>query len=257
MRKLRSLAILTAFLVLFTAGCSSKAADKTNAAGPTAFKDGTYTASGLPDEDGWTPELSITMVEGKITAVTYDEIAAVRKSLSAEYQRTFRENTKNELTALYAKMQENLIKSQDPAAIDSVAGATEALEHLKALAQKALSDAKEGALYKDGDYKATGTADDKGWTPIVAITVKDGKIQAVHYDEVSAMVFKSKSTDTAYIEGFKKEKSIDLLNVYDTLQRTLLEKQAPEKVDAYTGATAAHDRFVTLAAQALQKAGKK
>ena len=256
MKKRRSLAILTAFILLFTVGCSNKAANEANA-GPIALKDGIYTASGSADETGWTPELSITIGDGKITAVTYDEIAAARKSLSAEYQRTFRENTKNELTALYAKMQENLIKSQDPAKIDSVAGATEAVESLKALAQQALAQAKEGTVYKDGDYKATGTTDDKGWTPIVAITVKEGKIQTVHYDEVSSKVFKSKSQDTAYIDGFKKEKNIDLLNVYDTLQKSLLEKQTPEKVDACTGATAAHDSFVTLAAQALQMASKK
>lgn len=256
MKKRRSLAILTAFILLFTVGCSNKAANEATA-GPIALKDGTYTASGNTDEQGWTPELSITVGEGKITAVTYDEIAAVRKSLSAEYQRTFRENTKNELPALYTQMQENLIKSQDPAQIDSVAGVTEAVENLKALAQTALAEAKDGTGYKDGDYKATGIADDKDWTPIVAITIKEGKIQTVHYDEVSSKVFKSKSQDTAYIEGFKKEKSIDLLNVYDTLQKSLLAKQMPAKVDACTGATAAHDSFVTLAEQALQKASKK
>ena len=257
MKKLRSLALVAACTLAFSTGCSPKAAEQANASGSAAPKDGTYSVSGQPDERGWIPELELVISGGKITGAVYDEVAAVRKSESLEYQRTFRENTKKDLSAVYTALQTSLVQSQDASKIEAVAGATQASESIKALAAAALKDAKEGDLYKDGDYKATGSLDDKGWTPIVAITVKDGRIKAVSYDEISSKVFKNKSKDSTYINDFKAQKKIDLTAVYEALQEALIAQQDPTKVDAYSGATHAHDSFVALAAQALQEARKK
>ncbi|MGE5630507.1 MAG: FMN-binding protein [Caulobacteraceae bacterium] len=108
------------------------------------------------------------------------------------------------------------------------------------------------AGFKDGTYTAKGTADERGWTPEITITVSGGKITDVKYDELSGD--KKKSTDAEYGDAFKKAKNIDIAAVYDTLQKSLVEKQDASKVDTYTGATGASNSFIKLATEALAQA---
>lgn len=260
MKKTLSIALIVVLMLSLAVGCAPKAAPAAPAAAEApqaaaaAFKDGTYTAKGEADERGWVPEITVTVKDGKIADVKYDETTGLKKSQDEAYKKAFMDQKQVDLLKVYAEMQNGLIEKQDITKVDAVTGATGSFESFKALAAKALEGAKDGDKYKDGDYKAAGTEDERGWTPMVSINVKEGKIAAVTYDEVSSKQFSNKSTDAAYREAFKKNKNVDIVAAYEALQKSLIEKQDPTKVDAYAGATHAYDSFVALAAKALEQA---
>lgn len=112
----------------------------------------------------------------------------------------------------------------------------------------------EAVTYKDGTYQAEeADFDDHGWKGQIEIKVEGGKITEVNYDEVN-QEGKKKSEDTEYQENFKQQKNVDLTDVYETLEKGLVEKQDPNAVDTYTGATGTTQKFKTLANEALKEA---
>lgn len=120
------------------------------------------------------------------------------------------------------------------------------------------STPSSAATYKDGIYKAEApNFDERGWKGTIEIKVEGGKITAVTYDEVNQKDGHKKSEDDGYKTAFKDKKGIDLVNAYDTLEQGLIDKQDPDKVDTYTGATGASTSFKTLAKQALDAAKSK
>jgi major membrane immunogen (membrane-anchored lipoprotein) len=115
----------------------------------------------------------------------------------------------------------------------------------------------ETAAYKDGTYTAEEKEfDDHGWKGQIEIKVEGGKITEVNYDEVN-QEGKKKSEDTEYHKRFKEQKNVDLLDAYETLEKGLVEKQDPDAVDTYTGATGTTEKFKTLAKEALKEAQSK
>ncbi|OGO78258.1 MAG: hypothetical protein A2Y23_15620 [Clostridiales bacterium GWB2_37_7] len=254
MKRLFEFALISVLIATLTTGCTQKTAEPTVAEVPKALKDGTYTAVGTIDQTDWIPEITLTIAQGKIASVEYDETAAIKKSENIDYQKSFKLQKNIDLLAVYANLQNSLIKNQDVSKIDTIAGATKSVENFKTLTASALSNAMDGSQYKDGDYSATGVKDDKNWTPIVTLTVKAGKITAVKYDEISSKVFKNKSLDIAYLAKYKEESKLDLAEVYNDLQMSLIEKQNTDEIDVITGATLARDNFVKLAAEAMQQA---
>lgn len=115
----------------------------------------------------------------------------------------------------------------------------------------------ETAAYKDGTYKAEEPKfDEHGWKGQIEIKVEGGKITEVNYDEVN-QEGKKKSEDTEYHKRFKEQKNVDLLDAYETLEKGLVEKQDPDAVDTYTGATGTTEKFKTLAKEALKEAQSK
>lgn len=257
MKKLIILVIITALITSTSTGCKQNSNEKTASTGPRILLDGTYTARDNTSDKLWMPEIKLTIAGGKITNVLYDETTAMRKSEDIEYQRNYKAQKNIDLLNVYAVMQNSLIKSQDPNKIDTVAGATKAVQNMKALAAAALKDAKAEGKYKDGDYKAKGDMDEMFWTPSVEITVKDNKIATVKYDEISSKVFKYKSLDKAYIARFKQLKKVDETAAFAALQKSLVDKQDPAKVDTMTGATSSSKNFIEVAAKAIEKATKK
>ncbi|SHI51183.1 FMN-binding protein [Lutispora thermophila] len=109
------------------------------------LKDGTYKATGKTDERGWTPYVTITVAEGKITAATYDEAsssAVVYKSQDEAYKSSFKQIKNVDVAATYEKFANDLIASQDITKVDVTGGATHSGENFKTLVEKALSQAK-------------------------------------------------------------------------------------------------------------------
>jgi major membrane immunogen (membrane-anchored lipoprotein) len=253
MKTLLKVVLIMVLVIVLATGCTQQAAEPTSTK-PLVFKDGTYSLTGETEGKSSVPEITITVAGGKITAVKYDESIAMTKSAYIEYQNSFKAQKNIDLLAVYNSMQNNLIKTQDVEKLDTVAGATKSAANLKLLATEALKDAKDGTNYKDGNYTATGVIDEKYWTPIVDITIKDGKITIVKYDEISSKVFKNKSQDRTYIDRFKKLKKIDLTAVYDLLQKSLIEKQDPSKIDSITGATSTSTNFIELAKKVIKQA---
>lgn len=256
MKNLKALSFITALVITFSSGCSPEAAEQASGNKPLVLKDGVYSVQGSIDDNGWTPYMKLKVDGEKIAEVIYDEIAATKKTENPEYQLSFKAQTKLDLLEIYKALQNNLIANQAPEKLDAIAGATKAYDSFQALAQKALSNAKEGESLKDGVYSAEGETDEKGWSPVISITVKDKKITAVKYDEVSSKIYKNKALDKAYKAKYMEQKKIDLMDVYNSLQTGLLEKQDPAKVDAYSGATATSSHFKELAQKAMEQASK-
>jgi len=112
----------------------------------------------------------------------------------------------------------------------------------------------EPVAYKDGTYQAEEPDfDDHGWKAQIQIKVEGGKITDVTYDEVNEEGLK-KSEDEEYHNNFKEQKDVDLLDAFDKLRKSLVEKQDPDAVDTYTGATGTTGKFKALAKEALKDA---
>lgn len=256
MKKPLSFILISTLILSISTGCTAKNSDANNIDESKPLKDGIYITQGETSQNGWTPEITITVNSGKLTAVKYDETAAMRKSEDIEYLRSFKAQNNIDLAVVYQELQTSLINKQDPSKIDAVAGATTASNSFKALSEEALALAKEGDKLKDGAYSVAGKRDEKNWTPTIAITIEEGKISTVKYDEISGNIYKNKSKDMTYLARLNELKQIDLLQAYETLQSSLIEKQDPSKVDAYTGATAASNQFKELARKAMNEARK-
>lgn len=253
MKKISHLALIAILSVTLTTSCTQEASKSTTAE-PVKLKDGTYSASITETSKDSIPEIEIIIKEGKITAVKYDEIIAMKKSEDIEYKKSFKAQKNIDLLTVYTTVQNNLIKTQDPEKLDTIAGATATSKNIKALAIEALKNAKNDAKFIDGNYVAKGALDERNWTPSLTLTIKDNKIVTVKYDEISSRIFRYKSHDAAYIARFKALKKLDLTAVYDILQKSLVEKQDPAKVDAVAGATSSTTSFIEVAKKALEKA---
>lgn len=108
--------------------------------------------------------------------------------------------------------------------------------------------------YKDGTYKAEQpNFDEHGWKGQIEITVKDGKIVSVTYNEVNKDG-QLKRDDQQYAENMKAKVNITPKEAYEKLEQQLIEKQDPEKVDTVSGATHTSETFKELAAEALKSA---
>lgn len=107
----------------------------------------------------------------------------------------------------------------------------------------------EGAL-TDGTFNAEGEEDERGWKGQIDITVADGKISTVEYDEVNAEG-KLKSEDEEYAKNMSAASGVTPAEAYKQLEDSLLEVQEVDKVEVVTGATTSSDMFKKLANEAL------
>ena len=55
---------------------------------------------------------------------------------------------------------------------------------------------------------------------------------------------------------YKEQRDVELLDAYDKLQKSLVDKQNPDAVDTYTGATSTTAKFKALAKEALKDASQ-
>ncbi len=109
------------------------------------------------------------------------------------------------------------------------------------------------AAWKDGTWTAKESkADQRGYVAEIRLTVKGGVVTKAEYNE--AAKGKSKWNDKSYNDAMKKMAGISWVDAVNALYKSMLEKQDPAKVDAVSGATELHERFVALAGEALAKA---
>lgn len=260
MKKIFSIALVVVLIVAMAAGCAPKtepaAAPPANesTSGETAYKDGTYTAKGETDERGWTPEVTIVVKDGKIAEVKYDEARAMNKSEDADYVKSFKDSKNVDVVAVYKQFGEALVAAQDAEKVAAVSGATGSFSNFKALAAEAIEQAKDGSNLKDGTFKVTGQTDERGWTPFVTITVKDGKITAATYDESSSEAVVYKSEDEGYKANFKQINNVDVAAEFEKFGKELVSAQDITKVDVTGGATHSGENFKALVEKALSEA---
>jgi len=111
---------------------------------------------------------------------------------------------------------------------------------------------QQEAKYKDGEYEAELEPDERGWKPVVEVTVEGGKITEVAFDEVNEEGVK-KSENEEYLERWGTAVNIDASKVYPQYQDELIEKQDVEEVEVITGATSTHEKFQEVVKKALDK----
>lgn len=114
-------------------------------------------------------------------------------------------------------------------------------------------DASTAKDLKDGSYKAEYEAfDDHGYKPTIEVTIKDGEITAVDYDELAEDGTK-KSEDDSYGGG-----KMDPMpgEVYPQLEEAAVDAQSAD-VDTVSGATHSSDSFKALLGHVLSELAPK
>ena len=111
------------------------------------LQDGTYTLVEKNfDTRGWKTEFSITVVDGKITESTFDNVneAGEKKSEDAEYQANMSEKVGVGPADYFPAYNGQLVEKQDPAAVEVVTGATGSYDTFKEYAQQLVDAAAAG-----------------------------------------------------------------------------------------------------------------
>lgn len=165
MKKLLSLSTVTLASVLVLSACGSgddsatetsesattessvETTETTETTASGELQDGTYTlAEKNLDENGWKTEFSITVKDGEITESNYENLNETgdKKSEDEEYQEMMSEKTGVGPADFIPALNEQLVETQDPAAVEVVTGATHSSESFKEYAQQLMDAAKEG-----------------------------------------------------------------------------------------------------------------
>lgn len=158
MKKIFSLSTVTLASVLVLSACgggtdeatesSAATTETTESTAASELQDGTYTlAENNLDENGWKTELSIIVEGGEITESNYQNLNAAgeKKTEDEGYQTAMAEKTGGVGPQEYIpELNEQLVETQDPAAVEVVSGATHSSESFKEYAQQLVDAAKEG-----------------------------------------------------------------------------------------------------------------
>jgi|GEM_PF-5802685 len=122
---------------------------------------------------------------------------------------------------------------------------------------KLVTDAN-GDVYKvitrwvNGTYSTSETiADSHGYKAKISITLVDGKITSVFFDEISK-TGTSKREDATYNAGFKNLYGFTIADAISILEKRLVARQNPANVDTLSSATITSNRFISLAVKTLQ-----
>lgn len=113
--------------------------------------------------------------------------------------------------------------------------------------------------YKDGSYYAESEPDGRGWISIVEISVMNGRIIAVYYDEIQrneeGSVTTRKSADMNYAQRWRGVSGgVTQLTAFPAYAQQLVNTGVPEGVDALSGATGAYEGFQAMVREALSQA---
>lgn len=167
----------------------------------TALVDGTYTAETTKDENGSYNYATITIEGGKITSVVWDEImsGASKAELSANGQYVMKPvwKTQSESLGKYVvdhQTTEGIMNAEGRT--DAVTGVSIYVGGFVDLTNKAI----EKANGQNGVYTVESEKDDKGDYGYVMLTVENGKISNVIWDEITGGASKADlSTSGKYV----------------------------------------------------------
>ncbi|MEG6565611.1 FMN-binding protein [Thermoanaerobacterium saccharolyticum] len=148
MKKSLAIGLTTAFIAVSLVGCGSNNSNtSSNTSGSSgAYKDGTYKAEQASfDAHGYKGQIEITVKDGKISSVVYNEVDKNGKFKRDDTDYASKMKAKNNITPkeVDEKLQQELVDSQDTSKVDTVAGATESSKTFVELANQALKDAKK------------------------------------------------------------------------------------------------------------------
>lgn len=250
------------------------------AAGQALLQDGSYYAELEPDGRGWIPMVEITVHNGRIQAVHYDEVqrnedgqVTGSKLRDYGYAARWRNAVPGGVSQLssYPAYAQQLIARSKPEDVDVLSGATSSYNSFVAAATKALEGAwletpvqavgfEARSDYRDGSYYAESEPDGRGWIALLEITIMDGRVIAAHYDEVQrneeGAVTNSKLRDYGYATRWRNAmpNGVSQLSSFPGYVQQLIATGDAEALDAFSGATSSYDNFRALAEQILEEA---
>ncbi|WP_282920060.1 FMN-binding protein [Ignavigranum ruoffiae] len=230
------------------------------------LQDGEYKAVSNEDEHGWSVEHTIVVKDGKVTESKFDYVNAEGKlkSEDEEYNKNMKDKTGVSGAEAMEALNAALVDNQS-ADVDVVSGATSTSETFKFSSQMLLKAAAEGNTeeinldelpLQDGEFTAKGEVDEHGWSPMMTMVVKDGKITEVTYDYENAEG-KLKSEDEEYNKNMKDKTGVSAAEAMEQLSAALVEKQKVEEVDVVSGATSTSEEFMNLAKQLIKESQMK
>ena len=247
------------------------------------FTDGTYEAkTSEPDSNGFIDVVSLTVKDGKITEVNWDAVTedGSKKSIMSENGEytmtedgpTWKEQSESLAKALIENQSLSFLTTDAEGKTDAVSGvsisvssfidlAAQCMEQAAGLEQ-AQEDPFAGAELTDGTYEAkTSEPDSNGFTGVVTLTVKDGKITEANWDAVtedgskkSIMSENGEYTMTEDGPTWKAQAEALAKALIENQSLSFLTTDAEGKTDAVTGVSISVNGFIDLATQCLEQA---
>ncbi|MBQ8632765.1 MAG: FMN-binding protein [Lachnospiraceae bacterium] len=239
--------------------------EKASAAGE--LKDGVYKAQAEPDEKGNYGFVTVTVADGKVTSVVWDEMygGASKAELAATGQYVMVEGNptwKDQSESLGAYVVANQTTEgilNEKGYTDAVSGVSIYVGGFVDLTNQAMAQASATVVLKDGEYKAQAEPDEKGNYGFVTVTVADGKVTSVVWDEMYGGASKAELAATGQyvmVEGNPtwKDQS-ESLGAYVVANQTT-EGILNEKgyTDAVSGVSIYVGGFVGLTNEAMAQA---
>ncbi len=223
------------------------------------LKDGTYTARTKGTILGDYNYVTVTIENGRVTNVVWDEITAgaSKAQLSADGIYVMKPVWKTQSESLGAYVVENQTTAgimNDTGYTDAVSGVSIYVGGFVDLADQAIAKA-DG---QDGTYTVEGTPDDKGDYGYVTVTVEGGKVTNVIWDEIYGGASKAElSANGQYAMKPVWKTQSESLGAYVVENQTtggILNESG--YTDAVSGVSIYVGGFVDLANQALAQASE-
>ena len=214
------------------------------AGGP--LKDGTYKLNETGYDHGYKVEMAMTVKDGKITSTKYDYVDKNGKSKTkdASYEKAMKAKVKVGPKEYIPELNKSFKKNgTNVGAIDVISGATDSSMTFKNYAQQLVQAAQAGDT-KPIEVNNTGKMKDGTYTL---------EITESNYDNVNKDG-KSKTQDTKYEANMKKVNKVGPKEYIPELNKSLVAKQSPAKVDVVSGATHSSDTFILYADQLVNAA---
>ena len=229
--------LLYGFIPLFLTGCVEKELINDPATGlilleekSQSLMDGQYSATtSYFDNRGYVQKLDILIKNSIITQVSLKELS--KSNVDRLTLEGSDKNWKNlgvaNLSALYLRLYNELILSQNPDEIDAVSGATQTSERFSELSAAILAQAIKGdhetiKIDAFDTYTITGTADPEGYQGFLQASFNGSTLTSLSYDEIRTEDGKSKrkSTDSPM--------SADFSALFDTIINNAIASQSLE-----------------------------
>ena len=226
-------------------------------ASTAALKDGVYYAEGTPDDKGNYGFVTVTIENGKIVSAVWDEMygGESKAQLSAEGKYVMKPVWKTQAESLGAYVVENQTTAgimNETGYTDAVSGVSIYVGGFVGLVDQAIAQANG----QDGTYTVEGEKDDKGNYGFVTVTIKDGKVANVVWDEMYGGESKAQlSVDGKYVMKPVWKTQAESLGAY------VVENQTTDGImnekgytDAVSGVSIYVGGFVDLTNQAVAQA---
>ncbi len=232
-------------------------AEEPDNAEQVTYEDGTYTAQTEPNEKGDYSYVTVTVENGKVTSVVWDEITggASKAELSATGKYVMKPIWKTQSESLGAYVVENQTTEgimNENGYTDVVSGVSINIAGFVDLANQAITEANGN----DGTFTVKSTEEDAENYGYVTVTVEDGKITNVVWDEITGGASKAElSANGQYVMKPIWKTQSESLGAY-VVENQTTAGMANEKgyTDVVSGVSINIAGFVDLANQALAKA---